>query len=70
MKTTNAPVVDVVARPTSIAKRALDIVLAAVGLMVLAPLLLVIALLIRFDTPGPIIFRQWRVGRGGGPFEM
>ncbi len=43
-------------------KRALDIVLATIGLVVAAPLMLLIALLIRLDSPGPVIFRQMRVG--------
>ena len=44
-------------------KRALDVGLALVLLITLAPLLLVIAVAIRLDTPGPLLFRQQRVGR-------
>jgi lipopolysaccharide/colanic/teichoic acid biosynthesis glycosyltransferase len=50
--------------------RALDVVGAA-GLLVLAgPLLLAAALAIRLDSPGPVLFRQVRLGLGGRPFEM
>ncbi len=51
-------------------KRAFDIVATAVGLVVLAPLLAVIALLVHLDDGGPALFRQERVGRGGDTFTM
>lgn len=51
-------------------RRALDLLIAIPTLIALAPLFIVIALAIRIDSPGPIIFRQIRVGRGGRPFEM
>lgn len=50
------------------AKRAFDICCAALGLALLAPLLLVLALWIKLDSPGPVLFRQQRVGRQGRPF--
>jgi lipopolysaccharide/colanic/teichoic acid biosynthesis glycosyltransferase len=56
--------------PPSRAKRAIDLAGALVGLAVLAPLLVAIALWIRLDSPGPALFRQWRRGRGGRPFRM
>jgi exopolysaccharide biosynthesis polyprenyl glycosylphosphotransferase len=49
-------------------KRAVDIGLAATALLVGAPLFGLIALLIRLDSPGPVIFRQVRVGRNGRHF--
>ena len=52
------------------AKRVFDLVLAAVDLLLLAPLLLFIALAIRIDSPGPALFRQERVGRGGRVFRI
>ena len=51
-------------------KRTWDICLAALGLIILSPLLAIIALLIRFDSPGPVIFRQIRVGQGFRPFAI
>jgi O-antigen biosynthesis protein WbqP len=49
-------------------KRAFDIVLAAVALVVAAPLILAAAVLIRLTSPGPAIFRQTRVGLNEKPF--
>ncbi len=49
-------------------KRAIDVVLAAVSLVVLLPLMAVIALLIRLTSPGPAIFRQVRCGLNGRRF--
>jgi len=54
----------------SIAKRALDILIAGVALVFLCPVLMLAALMIRLDSPGPVIFRQQRVGRGGSPFTI
>jgi lipopolysaccharide/colanic/teichoic acid biosynthesis glycosyltransferase len=51
-------------------KRALDVVAALVALTVLSPLMLVVALAIKLTSPGPVIFRQSRVGQGGAPFVM
>jgi|SRR5579871_441019 len=51
-----------------LAKRILDIVLAAAGLIVLAPFMILIALLIRITSPGPAIFRQVRCGLNGRRF--
>jgi len=53
-----------------ILKRLFDFGAASLGLLLLAPALLLIALLIRCGSPGPIIFRQARVGRHGKPFVM
>jgi lipopolysaccharide/colanic/teichoic acid biosynthesis glycosyltransferase len=50
--------------------RAADIALATIGLVVTGPLLLVAAIAIRLETPGPAIYRQSRVGRAGYRFEM
>lgn len=52
------------------AKRLFDLCGAAVALLLLAPLLLLVALAIRLDSPGPVFFRQVRVGRGGVPFRI
>jgi lipopolysaccharide/colanic/teichoic acid biosynthesis glycosyltransferase len=50
--------------------RALDVVGSAVLLVVLAPLLGAIAIAIRLDSPGPVLFRQQRVGRDREPFTV
>ena len=51
-------------------KRATDLVLASLGLVVAAPLLLAIAVAVKVSDGGPVIFRQTRVGRGGETFTM
>jgi lipopolysaccharide/colanic/teichoic acid biosynthesis glycosyltransferase len=51
-------------------KRALDVLAAAAGLLLLAPLFALIALAIKIDSPGPVFFRQERVGRHGVPFRI
>jgi exopolysaccharide biosynthesis polyprenyl glycosylphosphotransferase len=51
-------------------KRLIDVTIAAVGLLLGAPLFGLIALAIRLDSPGPVIFRQTRVGLRGRLFEM
>ena len=60
------PVVTVYHRPmmgwSRVAKRAEDLVLTVLALIVLAPLMLLIALLVKLDSPGPVLFRQARLG--------
>ena len=51
-------------------KRLLDMVLSAVGLVLLTPLFILIAALIRLDSPGPIFYRQMRVGLRRQPYVM
>lgn len=51
-------------------KRWLDVVVSAATLIVLWPLLALIAVVIRLDSPGPVVFRQSRVGKDGRVFEM
>lgn len=52
------------------AKRALDILGAAIGLIVFFPILVVIALVIQCEMGSPVLFRQTRPGRMGMPFQM
>jgi lipopolysaccharide/colanic/teichoic acid biosynthesis glycosyltransferase len=52
------------------AKRLLDVVGSALGLLLLLPVLAIIAVIIKLDSPGPIFFRQERVGLGGRPFRI
>lgn len=49
-------------------KRLFDMAGAAFGLILLSPVLAAAALLVKFSSPGPILFRQQRIGRGGRPF--
>ncbi|MCD6681068.1 MAG: sugar transferase [Burkholderiaceae bacterium] len=51
-------------------KRLFDLVLAGVGLVVLAPVFAAIALWIKLDSPGPVFFRQVRIGQHGKPFRI
>ena len=52
------------------AKRSMDLLLSLLGLLVLAPLLLLVACWIKLDSRGPVFFRQERVGRFGVPFRI
>ena len=52
------------------AKRVFDLLLASLGLALLSPLLLVIAIAIKLDSPGTVFYRQQRVGRRGVPFRI
>ena len=52
------------------AKRLFDIVASALGLLLLTPLLIAVAVWIKFDSRGPVMFRQERVGRFGRPFMI
>lgn len=51
-------------------KRLFDIIFAAGALLVLAPLLLAVAVWVKLDSPGPVFFRQVRVGRSGRNFHI
>lgn len=53
-----------------VVKRVMDVVLASVGLVVLSPLMLLIALAVRLSSPGPILYRQERCGLNGRRFTM
>ncbi|WP_205320124.1 sugar transferase [Notoacmeibacter marinus] len=50
--------------------RALDLVLASTAIATLLPVFALIALAIRLGSPGPVLFRQIRIGQGGEPFEV
>jgi lipopolysaccharide/colanic/teichoic acid biosynthesis glycosyltransferase len=51
-------------------KRALDIIISAAGLLLLAPIMAIIALAIHIDSPGKVIFCHRRVGKDGRPFKL
>ena len=57
-------------RAQAIGKRAFDLALALVLILLFAPLMVAIALLVRLDSKGPILFRQLRVGQGGRAFVI
>lgn len=52
------------------AKRLFDLLLSLAGLLLLSPLMLAVAAWIKLDSPGPVFFRQERVGRFGVPFRI
>ena len=52
------------------ARRLFDASAAALGLLVLSPVLLVVAVSVAASSPGPVFFRQVRVGKGGRPFNI
>lgn len=52
------------------AKRLFDLLFAGAGVLVLSPLLLLLALAIKLDSPGPVFFRQERVGQSGRLFRI
>jgi lipopolysaccharide/colanic/teichoic acid biosynthesis glycosyltransferase len=58
------------ARNAHTAKRLFDVFAAGAGLLLLAPLLLMLALWVKLDSAGPVLFRQQRVGRHGVPFDI
>lgn len=51
-------------------KRILDVVLASIGLVALSPLFLLIGIIIKIDSRGPIFFAHDRIGKNGKPFKM
>jgi Undecaprenyl-phosphate glucose phosphotransferase len=53
-----------------VVKRLMDIILSAVAIILLAPLMALIAILIKLTSPGPILYRQERCGLNGSPFMM
>jgi len=53
-----------------VVKRLGDLLVAGVGAVAAVPLAIVVAMAIRVDSPGPVLLRQVRVGRGGAPFAM
>lgn len=53
-----------------VARRLIDTLLSSLSLVVVSPVLLAAAVAIKVDSPGPVLFRQQRVGRGGVPFDI
>lgn len=52
------------------AKRTFDIAVASCLLLALAPIMVLVALLVKVDSRGPVFFRQWRTGKNGVPFSI
>lgn len=53
-----------------IAKRVFDIIASGLGIIVLSPVLIIIAFIIKKESDGPVFFKQIRVGQKGGKFEI
>lgn len=51
-------------------KRLFDLVVSAIGLILLAPVFLLAAVLIKLDSPGPVFYKGNRIGKNGMPFKM
>ncbi len=63
---------DIIARPRGYerAKRVIDIFIAAAGLILTLPLWVLVAVLIKLNSRGPVLFRQQRPGKDGKPFQV
>jgi lipopolysaccharide/colanic/teichoic acid biosynthesis glycosyltransferase len=57
-------------RSSAFLKRTLDVAVAGAALFVLAPLLALVALAVKLSSPGPVLFRQVRMGQGERTFEI
>lgn len=70
----NLPVVNLTATPLAgwngLVKRAADVVVSALALVALSPVMLVLALLVRWSSPGPVLYKQLRTSLGGKPFTI
>jgi len=53
-----------------VARRAFNLTSSLLGLIALSPLLVAVAIAVKVDTPGPVLYRQRRVGRGGATFDI
>ncbi len=60
----------ILAETKTMSKRIFDMIAAALGLLLFSPLLLLVAIWIKRDSPGPVFYRGRRAGRGGIPFAM
>jgi exopolysaccharide biosynthesis polyprenyl glycosylphosphotransferase len=60
----------VLSRSSRILKRGLDLIVSSLALVLVAPLLAVIAVAVKLDSPGPALFRQTRIGKAGRRFTL
>lgn len=63
-------ILDETSRFYTLSKRIIDVIASIIGIIVLSPLLLVVSILIKVDSKGPIIFKQVRVGKDSKPFNI
>lgn len=54
----------------TVVKRAFDLIASAIGLILFSPILVFIATVVKLSSPGPVLFRQERIGRHGRPFTL
>jgi exopolysaccharide biosynthesis polyprenyl glycosylphosphotransferase len=59
-----------ISKSSQLIKRAIDLTVSALALIILAPAMIAIAIAIKLDSRGPVLFRQVRAGRRGEPFRM
>jgi exopolysaccharide biosynthesis polyprenyl glycosylphosphotransferase len=57
-------------RSSRVVKRAFDVIASSLVIIVLSPVLIALSIAIKLDTPGPVMFRQLRIGRNGKPFDV
>lgn len=57
-------------RANAASRRAIDVVAAVIGLILVAPVMVLIAIAVRAETPGPVLFSQPRLGRNGKQFQI
>ena len=57
-------------KPLCMAKRAFDILVSFVGFVLLLPVFIIVAVLLKLDSPGPVFFLQERIGKNGIPFKL
>jgi len=64
------PLEGLLAKPPMFMKRLIDVLVSGTALLLLSPLLITVSLIIKYTSPGPVIFRQKRCGMGGEPFTI